>query len=72
MLFCRSIPTRTLNFNAASKFVGLATPHTLVSSKSQYQQRLNHKTDETSNPSKKPLLQNINSNNSKNSNHRYQ
>jgi hypothetical protein len=39
MLFCRTMPTQTLRFNTGSKLVALSTPHSIIVSKSQYQQQ---------------------------------
>ena len=70
MLFCRTIPTQTLRLNTASKFVGLPITQTLISSRTQYQPRLNQKTDETINPTNKPLLHN--SDHTNNNHYHYQ
>jgi hypothetical protein len=55
MLFCRTIPTQIIRFNnTGSKSVVLSTPHSIVLSKSQLQQR--------NNQAVKPLLPIINHN----------
>jgi len=62
MLFCRTIPTKPIRFNTNSKLIKLSPPHSTLSSKSPYQQRLTNKSDQTNIPLV-PILNHNNINN---------